>query len=446
MQLAQECKTPGVRQLKFLIFVLAIQINQFSIGQTFQQKFVTDDVTNFWNAYQKIRSTKDSSQQYQFLRDYYINKGTEGLRRLIEVRNYTEKDYIDAINNYPRFWASIKENTLTVQNLMAEIQANLLKLKHAYPGLKPATIYFAVGAFRTNGTTQDQNILIASEMSLADSSTVIDELPARLHSFYKEYQPRKNLPFLCTHEYIHTQQKKMVENLLSNCLYEGIAEFVASTATGKKSSSPAIEFGKANQDNIVKQFVADLFIMSNDNNWLWGENKNHFKVRDLGYYIGYEICERYYSSSADQLKAIRELIELDYTNEQQVERIVNSTHLLPKPLNELNNDYERQRPKVVSIRPFKNGSKKVKPGLTKITITFSKPLNRYNTSIDFGPLGKEAMPKINNERIWAKDGTSWTFEVDLKPNRRYQILISNNFRTKEEIRLKPYLIDITTTK
>ena len=87
----------------------------------------------------------------------------------------------------------------------------------------------------------------------------------------------------------------------------------------------------------------------------------------------------------------------------------------------------------------------VKPGLTKIRIAFSKPLNGYNTGIDFGPLGEQAMPRISKERVWAKDATAWIFEADLQPNRHYQILISNNFRTKEGIRLKPYLIDIYTT-
>jgi len=115
-------------------------------------------------------------------------------------------------------------------------------------------------------------------------------------------------------------------------------------------------------------------------------------------------------------------------------------------LNEFNKDYEEQRPKVISIQPFNNGSKKIKPGLKKITIAFSKPLNGYNTGIDFGPLGEEAIPKIGKERTWGKDAKSWTFEADLKPNRHYQILISNNFRTKEGIRLKPYLIEISTTE
>ncbi len=99
------------------------------------------------------------------------------------------------------------------------------------------------------------------------------------------------------------------------------------------------------------------------------------KIRDLGYYVGYEICERYYDLSKDKTKAIKELIELDYKNEKELERIVNATKLLPKTLKMLRQDYEKQRPGVVAVLPFKNGSQSVKSGLTKITVTFSEPLN-----------------------------------------------------------------------
>ena len=170
------------------------------------------------------------------------------------------------------------------------------------------------------------------------------------------------------------------------------------------------------------------------------------KVRDLGYYIGYEICERYYNQSKDKQKAIKELIELDYTNEIEVERIVNLTKLLPKTLEELNNDYEKQRPTVINMTPFENGSQNVKSGITKITITFSEPLNGNNDGIDFGPLGQEYYPKIKPKKIWSDNGQSWTFDADLKPNKHYQILISNNFRKKNGVRTKSYLIDFKTAE
>ncbi len=428
------------------LMIICLALTSMSYSQTSKQAFVSIDIYNFWIAYDKIISTHDSVKQLNYLKELYLDKGSPGLKSLVQVRNYTDKEFIDAITKYPRFWASLRPNTLNYKKHYFVIEADIQKLKQAYPNLKPSTIYFCVGAFRTNGTIRENRILIGSELSLADNSTVIDELPEWRQPFYKEYEPGKNIALLCTHEYIHTQQKELVENLLSMCLYEGVAEFISCEVTGKKSNSPAINFGKANQKKIINQFVSDLFIMSNNYNWLWGENRNDFKVRDLGYYIGYEICERYYSQSKNKTNAIRELIELDYSNEKEVERIVNSTKLLPGTIEELNKDYESQRPTVVSITPFKNGSRDVKPGLTKITVVFSEELNGYNDGIDFGPLGQDHCPKIKPVKTWADNGKAWTFEADLKPNQHYQILVSNNFRKPNGVRIRPYLIDFTTTE
>jgi hypothetical protein len=427
-----------------LLIITCLILKMPLFDQNNRQVFVSTDIDNFWMAYEKIISTNDSARQYKYLKELYLDHATPGLKSLMKVKGYTEKDLIDAIAAYPLFWKSLKPNTLNVTELYDEIETSIQQLKTAYPNLKPSTIYFSIGNFRSNGTIEGNEVLIGSELTLADNSTIIDELPEWRKPFYKEYDQRKNIALLCTHEYIHTQQKELVENLLSMCLYEGVAEFVSCKVTGRKSNTPAIEFGKANEKKVVDQFVADLFIMSNNYNWLWGENRNQLKIRDLGYYIGYEICERYYDRSIDKQKALKELIELDYTNEKEVERIVNITKLLPTSLEELSDDYEKQRPTVILVAPFKNDSKEVKPGLTKITITFSEPLVKYNTGLDFGPLGKDFFPKINPERIFGEDGRSWTFEADLKPNQQYQILISNNFRKENGVRLKPYLIDFKT--
>lgn len=425
------------------LFLISAKV---SFSQTAGQKFVSTDIDNFWKAYEKVTSVSDSIKQYQYLNEFYLDKGSLGLKSLIEVRNYTPKEFLNSITKYPKFWNSLKENTTNVSNLYPEIETDIRKLKEAYPPLKPSTIYFSIGAFRTNGTIQNDRILIGSELSLADETTVIDELPAWRQNFYKEYNPRKNIALLCTHEYVHTQQKELVENLLSMCLYEGVAEFISCKVTDKKSNCPAIEFGKTNQEKVINQFIADLYIMSNNYNWLWGENRNDLKIRDLGYYIGYEISERYYNASKDKAKAIKTLIELDYHNEKEMEQIVDASKLFPKSVKKLNQDYEKQRPTVLAISGFKNGNKKVKSGLRDITITFSEPLNGRNTGIDFGPLGKEFCPKLSPEKIWSSDKKTWTFKADLLPNKKYQILITNNFRKQNGVRLKPYLIEFQTAE
>jgi len=431
---------------KIICFLIFLVLTNALLAQKTKQAYVSTDIDNFWIAYDKIIATKDSTQQYALLKEFYLDKGTKGLKGIIEVRNYSEKEFIDYITQNPKFWNSIRPNTLKVKSLYPKINANIKKLKKAYPDLKPSTIYFTIGAFRTGGTTQGNKVLIGSELSLADKTTIIDELPSWRQSFYKTQNPLKELPLLCTHEYIHTQQKEMVENLLSMCLYEGVAEFISCKVTNTKSDAPAIEFGKANKKIVVDKFITDLFVMPNNYNWLWGENRNELKERDLGYYIGYEICERYYNLSKDKTKAIKELIELDYTNEKEVERIVNSTKLLPKTLEELYTEYENQRPKVVSILPFENGDQKVKAGIIQISINFSEEMDPNHRGFDYGPLGESNIYTFKQLVGWSNNNKTITIEVEVEPNKQYQALITNRFRSKKGIALKPYLIDFQTDK
>lgn len=410
------------------------------------QKIISTDIEHFWDAYPKINNTKDTAVQYQLLRTLYLNKASDGLKTLIKNKEYTEQDFMEHFTKYPLFWQSLKSNTQNLPRLYPAIHADLQKLKKAYPSFTSANLFFTIGAFRTNGTTEDRQVLIGSELSLADKSTHIDELPLARQTFYKTQNPLEELALLCTHEYVHTQQQPLTQNLLSKCLYEGIAEFISCKVTGKKSTTPAIAVGKANEAEVVAQYVKDLFIISNDNNWLWGQNNNQLKVRDLGYYIGYEIAERYYNANKNKSAAIKTLIELDYTNETAVELLVDQSKLLPASLEKLYQAYEQQRPTILKISPFNNGSSTVEPGLTSITIYFSEPMVKYNNGIDYGPLGNQAFPEILPNRTFSDDGLSWTFTANLKPNQQYQILISNNFRKADGVRLKPYLIDFTTTQ
>lgn len=425
-----------------ILFLFTIPFGVFAQ----KQEFITSDIQNFWKVYDKIYGSSDTNYNATILNDGYIKPGSEGLKSLMKVRNYSVREYVNIIKDYPEFWNSIRSNTLTVSSHFKEITKDLKRLKHYYPELNQAPIYFSIGAFRTNGTVDENKVLIGCELALGDEHTVLHELPEWRRPFYTEYEPSKNLSLLCTHEYIHTQQQPLVDNLLSKCLYEGVAEFISCYVTGKESTVPAIRYGKENEEIVVRKFMEDLYLISNDYNWMWGTNRNELKERDLGYYIGYEICERFYHQAKNKKHAIKQLIELDYRNEKEVERIVDASGLLSSPLSSLFEAYEKSRPTVVSVTPDINGRQNVKAGKTKITVTFSEPLNGLNSGIDFGPMGEEFCPSISPERIWSEDHTAWTFEADLKPGKHYQILIPNTFRKHNQIRLKSYLLDFNTTQ
>ena len=429
----------------FLFFVVSLLSIAHSYSQISQQQFISSDIPNFWHAYDAIQATTDSAEQIQLLQNLYLKPGSEGLAALQLVRDYTAEQYLQYIHDAPGLWNSIRHNTLHVSDHYEAITHDLEKLRDIYPALQPAPIYFLIGAFRTGGTVHEGKVLIGCELSLADKNTNYSELPAWRQPFYRDNTPVNDLALLCTHEYVHTQQRELVHNLLSKCLYEGIAEFVSCKATGKPSTLPAIKFGKENQAKVVEQFVKDMYVTTYDYNWMWGENRNDFKVRDLGYYIGYEIAESYVNKASDTRKAIADLIELDYTNEKEVERIVDQSGLLPKAVRTLYEEYETHRPVVVSVTPLQK-RKKIKPGPTMLTIHFSEPLNGFNSGLDFGPLGQEYFPQLHPVREWSTDRKSITLEADLKPGRRYQFLVDNTFRKENQVRLKPYLVEFRTAK
>jgi hypothetical protein len=188
-----------------------------------------------------------------------------------------------------------------------------------------------------------------------------------------------------------------------------------------------------------------MFYPNNLYKWLDGNAPNEFEMRDLGYYVGYQICENYYNQAQNKAEAIKTMIELDYANEAEVEDFIKKANYFSAPLEELYEAFENKRPTVTAIKQFKNHSQDVSPKLKEITILFSEPLNGLNTGVDFGDLGQDAFPKGTIEgRYWSADNKSWTLPVALEPNKEYQILISNNFRTANSLPLKAYLITFKT--
>lgn len=430
-----------------LLLLLALALIQCKNSNSTTQQVVTTDIHNFWEAYDLITATSDSATQYQYLDSLFIQKGTPGLVGVMQARNYSPQEYLHAINHYPKFWASIRPNMQLADELSGELQGGIEKFREIYPDLKPAKIYFTVGAFRTGGTTIDSTVMIGSEISLADSSTVTSEFPENLAHLKTHFatNPNKHLVFLNVHEYVHTQQNPRVFNILSLTLYEGVAEFVAHKALGIPSPIPQIEFGKKHAQRIREVYETEMFYNNLLYKWLDGSAPNEFGMRDLGYYVGYQICENYYEQAANKAQAIKTMIELDYTDEAAVDDFITKSGYFSATLDELYQNFEAKRPTVTGIQQFENHSTNVSPSINEITVNFSEPLNGHHTGVDFGDLGQDAFPKGDPQaRSWGTDNLSWTLPVELEPNRQYQILISNNFRTTQDVPLKAYLIEFTT--
>ena len=412
-----------------------------------QPLIITEDIDRFWAAFDKITATRDSAMQYALINSMFIEQGTPDLKKIMEARRYTDRSYIDVINRYPQFWASVRANTLRANVFAGEIGKGIEKLRAVYPALRPAKIYFTIGAFRTPGTLLDGDILIGCEMALGDDRTVTSEFPPELGYFknYLESNPSKEVVFLNVHEYVHTQQNaRGGYDLLSQCLYEGVAEFIPSVALGQASPTPAIAYGKANDQAVKAVFTTEMFSPW-EYNWVWNDTDNPFKTRDLGYYIGYAIAEKYYRMMPDKKQAVKDLIELDYTDPAAVEALVEKTGYFDRPLKKLKKSYEKSRPRVTGVSGFKNGDRNVSAGLTTLTFTFSEPMDKSFRSTDLGPLGKDHCPEIKSI-TFSDDGRTVTYEVKLQPDYHYQMILSEGYRTAKATPLVPYLLDFRTGK
>lgn len=429
----------------FALFLFGLTVSCQTIEKN-QKNVITTDIDNFWVAYDLIRQESDSLIQIRLIDSLYIQKGAVGLEKIMEARNYTASEYVELINNYPGFFGSIRSNTLKSKILASELNQGIDRLEAVYPHLKPAKIYFTIGCMRTNGTTRDSLVLIGSELAMADSKTDISEFQGQTREWLETFfstDPIGGLVLLNVHEYVHTQQNPIPDNLRHIVLYEGVAEFVSVTAMGIPSNTPAIEFGKS-KPAIREKFEKEMFYERTPD-WLWSNSPNSFGVRDLGYYIGYAIAEKHYNMASDKQQSIKELIELDYSKPGEIDTFIDRTGYFSKTIHELREEDRKNRPNVVKVRQFVNGAKNVDPNTDQITIEFSEKLNGYNTGVDYSDLGEQAFPKVLN-REWSADATSWTLGVELEPEKKYKFWITGNFRTDKAVPILPYLIEFETGK
>lgn len=406
------------------------------------------DIDNFWVAYDSIRTTTDSLKQLQYLNTLYIGKGSPGLKAFMAVKWYTAQEWVGSIRHSPKFWNSIRPNTQLAKAGAQGIEPYIRKFAALYPALRPASMYFTIGALRSGGTTKDSLVLIGAEMTTGTLETDISDLPKNMQAFLTRLfksQPLKNIVVLNVHEYVHTQEKAPPENnLLGQALYEGTCDLVAELVTEKLPMLPYVAYGPAHEALLKERFKADMF-SPYIGNWFYNQisdDPNH--VPDLGYYMGYAICKAYYQQAKNKKQAVKELIELDYTDERAVEACLQKSayyHNLPSKT-QLLAAYEASRPVVAQV-PAISTDGYVDASVKEIRVDFSTAMSPY-TGTDYGSGGKEQWPIVGRGSFGA-DKKSFTYKVELQPGRTYSFLMNGGgFRSLDGRPLRPYEVKFQT--
>ncbi|KOQ65163.1 DUF2268 domain-containing putative Zn-dependent protease [Stenotrophomonas maltophilia] len=287
----------------------------------------SDDIARFWATYDAVRAEPDAERRVALVQQRYIDPGSPGLHALMQVRNYTAREYAEAMRAWPRFWNSVRPLTANARSASATLEQDLMAFRTLYPSLRRATITYAVGVLRTGGTTLGDQVLIGAEMALGDERVDVSELPepmrSRLRIFY-DSRPGANNAQNNLHEYVHTQQRETTGNLAQYAVREGVAEYIAERISGRRPALPLYDYGPLHEAEIRTRFIAEMDGDDLDN-WLYNSARNPFGVSDVGYYAGYRIAQEYMRRQADEKAGIARMIELDYADPEAVRAFIEAS-------------------------------------------------------------------------------------------------------------------------
>ncbi len=274
----------------------------------------TIDIDHFWEAYDSLATTKDSVGTIQRL---YLDRGTEGLKQFLKARKFTAVEYVRLIRAFPKFWESIRPNTLAVEGQKEVILDIFKRYKEIYPKFKPPKICFAIGTLRTGGTVRKDYLLIGTEIASADSTTDKEGMNIWLKSVLGQ---TGSITGMVAHETVHFLQSKAVipmanayfgHRLLMFAIREGAADFIAEKAVGYHINAHIFEYGEANEEDLWKEFEQEM-LKNKLNKWLYNGANAKGRPADLGYYIGYKICQRYYEAAEDKDRALIDIIRMKH--------------------------------------------------------------------------------------------------------------------------------------
>lgn len=266
-------------------------------------KIVTADITNFWemyDVYKKSGSIDDIS-------NLYFAKKSAGLDAFTKRRVINPKEMEKVLKAYPRYLESIRSNTLKLEGVKDKLRKYLLKLKEIYPDVYYPDIYFTIGCFNTGGTVSGRMLLIGAEMMCADENSPKDELNTWLKGNIGEFS---NIEKIVLHESIHTLQLTGSETLLEAAILEGACDFITYLITGKEMTAPHYEYGNKYEKGLWKEFKKEMN-GTGFTRWLYSGENSIGRPSDLGYFMGYKICEAYYENAEDKQQAVKDIIEVE---------------------------------------------------------------------------------------------------------------------------------------
>lgn len=294
---------------EFAKIVALMQRAEARLADPQQARLVTSDIDLFWRAYDL--AAKDPTHAEAIYQREYFDKGSPGLQDYYQLKIGSVKEFVENQRTKPAFYRAIRPNTLRIATLAPQIRAGFHKLKEIYPEAHFPNVYFVIGSWTSAGTVSDAGMLVGADQLCGARTTPVQELSLWAR---QNLGTLAQLPYVVAHEHIHSiQHKNQDVSLLRGAINEGMDDFLAELTTGHQPNARLQPYGLAHEKQLWADFAKEM--ASKDwRNWIANfEQETADKPADLGYFVGYRICQSYYQEAADKQQAVHDILNIsDY--------------------------------------------------------------------------------------------------------------------------------------
>jgi uncharacterized protein YjaZ len=321
--------------MRYTTIITTLLLALYSQSTTAQIKLHTEDLPRFYQAFDSVFTTADSAKQIAYINEFYVNKASAGLKGFMELRGGNAIDWRKLMLNDKQSLLEKRPWIMAVLSQEAIITKKLNRFKKLYPDFREGDIYFCVGINNSGGTINDRTVYIGTEVMASNRKNWA--LSIVLHEFTHTQQwVQRNITRLKSNDSLVQDYLKTHSQLLGKCLEEGIPDFVSELVNeeslAKTNPSGHTAFGLKNEQAIWNAFKKEMFLTFDyEKGWLYSKREiNGEKISDLGYFVGYQIAKSYYNNAKNKKQALKEMIELNFTDENAKKFLSESGYISQK--------------------------------------------------------------------------------------------------------------------
>ncbi|MCB0635097.1 MAG: hypothetical protein KDC54_00685 [Lewinella sp.] len=268
-------------------------------------RIFTQDIDHFWQAFDSL----DSPRFVHYLEEWYLADGSPGLRAFDRNRIEGADKLAATVRASADYYRFIRPYTYRVQEYEPAIREIFQRLANLYDDARFPDVYFLIGRLTSGGTLTNTGLLIGTEMHSAAPGAPKENLNGWLQTVLASPE---RIPTIVAHELIHYQQKyplQLKRSLLSMAINEGAADFVGEKLCGATINDHIHAYGDEHEAELWAAFSSEMYD-TETGDWLYNGQPANGQPADMGYYIGYRICEAYFEQQDEPRAAIKDILEI----------------------------------------------------------------------------------------------------------------------------------------